>query len=414
MLKIARICLAVFFVFIAFGLAAPIDELELFDPPIIRVVHSIFMLGVFISTYLFRWVRANIQFITNILFYTMSIHSFILLYWNGLYIGYLIGMVLVITCIGVSFVQKRWLVFYLFFVIVSSILVGLYTEDPQVNLSLYFPTIITPALVSYLTLNIRLSAVQKLRDSEVQLKNFYSRMSEELEIAQETQKSLVALSFPKGLGYRLSSYYRSFEKVGGDVLSVETRADGRLNILFADVSGHGIASAMVSAMTILAFKIVSRSLMKPAEALLIMHELLKPLVINHHISATFAVFDPRSKILEYSYAGHHPILLLRSGSIRELSGRGSLILSLMIPQLQDFSIQLQPGDRLIFYSDGLVELFNEKQELYGDESFYESILRNQAKSGKAFLEALVGDSVIFAEGKISDDMTLMSLDIVEE
>ncbi|WCL49132.1 PP2C family protein-serine/threonine phosphatase [Leptospira sp. GIMC2001] len=412
LLKIARICLSVFFVFIGFGLLATKNDLGLYDPDWIRQLHSVFMFSVLAATYLSNWVRLKIQTIMNFLFYTMSIHSFLLLYWNGLYIGYLIGMVLVITCIGVSFVQKRWLIYYLFFTILASILVGIFTTNPQVDLYLYYPTIITPALVSYLTLNVRLNAIQKLSESELKLQNYYSRMSEELAMAQETQKALVALEFPEGKQYKMYSYYRAYEGVGGDVLSVEERSDGKLNILFADVSGHGIASAMVSAMAILAFKIVSKSNLKPAESLRTMHELMKPLVANLHISASLLVFDPDNLVVEYSYAGHPCILLLRDGEVSELEGRGNLILTFMEPTLRDYQKNLQQGDRLIFYSDGLVELFNLSDDIYGDESFFQSVKNNRNRYGREFLEFLVMESLMFSNGKVSDDMTLLSLEIL--
>lgn len=411
LLKISRICLGVFFLFIGFGILAPTDELGLNDPPIIRIIHSLVMLGLFISTYTSTWVKEHLELILNSVFYTMTIHSFVLLYWNDLYIGYLIGMVLVITCIGISFVEKRWLITYLFFVIIASIVVGLSTNKPQVDLSLFFPTIITPALVSYLTLNIRLSAVEKLKESEIQLKEFYSRTSEDLLIAQNTQKSLVTIKVPDSDRFKISTYYRSYDKVGGDVLSVEVRPDKRLNIFFADVSGHGIASAMVSAMASLAFKIVSRSNIQPAESLMIMHELLKPLVLNHHISACFAILDAEKNRIEYSYAGHPQILLIRNNHVIEMEGRGSLILSHFEPSLRDYHLDIEADDKFLFYSDGLVELFNEAGEFYGEDKFYESILSNQSKKGKALLEAVVGDSIVFADGHIEDDMTMLFIEM---
>ena len=411
LLKISRICLAVFFVFIGFGVLAPTTELGLYDPQIIRIIHSLIMVCLFFSTYFSKWVKDHLELVLNTVFYSMTIHSFILLYWNDLYIGYLIGMVLVITCIGISFVQKRWLITYLFFVIIASIVVGLSANEPQVDLSLFFPTIITPALVSYLTLNIRLSAVEKLKESEIQLKEFYSRTSEDLLIAQNTQKSLVTIQVPDSIDFKMSTYYRSYDKVGGDVLSVEVRPDKRLNIFFADVSGHGIASAMVSAMASLAFKIVSRSNMQPAESLLIMHELLKPLVLNHHISACFAIMDTQNNRIEYSYAGHPQILLIRNKHVIEMEGRGSLILSPLEPSLRDYHLDIEPGDKFLFYSDGLVELFNESGEFYGEDKFFESILANLSKKGKALLEAVVGDSIVFAEGHIEDDMTMLLIEM---
>jgi serine phosphatase RsbU (regulator of sigma subunit) len=412
LLKIARICLGVFFTFIFFGLILDTDRLSLYDPKWMRWIHLIFISLIFLGSYWIDWVRNRIQYILHISFYTMSIHSFLILYWNGLHISYLIGMVLVISCIGISFVNQKWLAYYLLFVILVSIPVGVFSKDPTVPVYLFYPTIITPAIVSYLTLNVRLGVIEKLKESELILSQFYYRISLELEQAQKTQKSLIRLDVPEGKNYKMSSYYKSYEKVGGDVLSLEERQDGKLNILFADISGHGISSAMVSAMATLAFKIVSKANLKPAEALLTMHELMKPLVIDHHISACFLVFDPKSNNIEYSYAGHHSILLIRNGNLKELEGRGTLILSLMKPSLQDYKYSLEKGDRLLMFSDGLYELFNTEGEFYGEENLYNSIRSKLHLNGTELLQSLVDSSLSYANFNAEDDMTLFSLEIV--
>jgi len=411
LLKISRICLGVFFVFIFFGILAPTEELGLYDPEWIRWLHSVFMLGIFFATYISQWVRDKLSYLLNLSFYTMSIHSFLVLYWNGLHISYLVGMVLVISCIGISFVKRSWLVYYLVFVILTSIPVGIYTENPSVPLYLYFPTIVTPALVSYLTLNVRLSAIEKLRESEASLSEFHIRMKTDLELAKETQKALVTLDLPETDRYRMVGYYKSYDEVGGDILSVERRKDGRINILFADVSGHGIASAMVSGMAILAFKIASRSNSTPAESLFIMNEILRPLVINHHISACFATFDPFGMVLDYSYAGHPSVLLIRNSLFEELEGRGTLLLSPIQLRATDYRKELKPSDRILFYSDGMYEIFSPNRELYGMEGFTESARKNLNKKGADFLESLVNDSLAFSHGRQEDDMTLLTIEM---
>lgn len=410
-LKISRICLGVFFFFIAFGLFAPTEELGLYDPSWLRIVHSIFMVSIFTGTYISEWVKKHLPNLLNLSFYTMSIHSFLVLYWNGLNISYLIGMVLVISCIGISFVQRRLLVYYLIFVVIASIPVGLFTKNPSIPIHLYFLTIFTPAFVSYLTLNVRLNAIEKLREREATLKEFYSRMNYDLEIAHETQKSLVSLNLPETKDFRMVGYYKSFDKVGGDVLSVEERPDGKFNILFADVSGHGISSAMVSGMAILAFKIVSRSIMSPKESLFVMNELLKPLVVNHHISACFATMDTKSKQFHYSYAGHQEIVLIQNQEIKFLEGRGRPLLTPIPPQLNDYKIPIFSGDRLLFYSDGIYEIFNPEGHFYGLDGFYKSIQKNSNLKGEDFLKAIVEDSLAFSNGKIDDDITLLSIEM---
>ncbi|EOQ95297.1 SpoIIE-like protein phosphatase domain protein [Leptospira wolbachii serovar Codice str. CDC] len=411
-MKISRICLVVFFSFIGFGIFAPIDELRLYDPKWIRVLHASITLGFFFATYVSDWVRKQIQSIMLFFFYTMSAHSLILLYWNSLYIGYLVGMILVLSCIGVSFVDRRSLVSYLGTVSSAGIIIGLYTKEPQVDLPLYLSAIITPALVSYLTLNIRLSSVEKLRISESQLKGFQDRMLNELDLANETQSNLVTTQWPKTKGVKLHSFFRSFGQVGGDAISYLEREDGKLALFFADVSGHGIASAMVSAMAVLAFKIHGNQT-EPSACLKSIHTDLQTLVPNNHISACVLFVDTITREIQYSIAGHPPLIRMEKDSDPKfMEGMGTLIVSFLKPNLKDFSITPNSGDRILLYSDGILEVFDTAGEIYGDEHLLSSIKNHSDKKGEEFLNALYEDSMSFSAKRISDDMSMLLLEFL--
>ncbi|PJZ46495.1 PP2C family protein-serine/threonine phosphatase [Leptospira brenneri] len=411
-MKISRICLVVFFSFIGFGIFAPTSELGLYDPKWIRVLHALLTLGFFFATYFSDWVRKHIQTIMLFFFYTMSAHSLALLYWNSLYIGYLVGMILVLSCIGVSFVDRRSLVSYLGTVTSAGILIGLYTKEPQVDLPLYLSAIITPTLVSYLTLNIRLSSVEKLRISESKLKGFQDRMLNELEQANETQSNLVTSQWPKTKGIRIHSFFRSFGQVGGDAISYLEREDGKLALFFADVSGHGIASAMVSAMAVLAFKIHANA-PEPSTCLKSIHTDLQGLVPNNHISACVLFVDTVTKEIHYSIAGHPPLIRIEKDlDPTFMEGKGTLIVSYLKLNLKDFIITPNAGDRILIYSDGILEVFDEAGEIYGDEHLLTSIKNHSDKKGEEFLNALYEDSMSFSAKRISDDMSMLLLEIL--
>ncbi|WP_411824741.1 PP2C family protein-serine/threonine phosphatase [Leptospira sp. 'Mane'] len=410
-LRIARICLGVFSAFIAFGIFAPTEEQGLYDPKWIRITHSSITFSFFLLSYFSALIRRYIQPIMLVFFYTMSTHSLALLYWNSLSVGYLIGMVMVISCIGVSFVDRKWLVNYLISVSSAGILVGIYTVNPQVDLSLYITSIITPAIVSYLTLNVRLGSVARLRDSESQLKLFHDRISHDLELAQETQNNLVTTVWPKIAGIKFTSFFRSFDKVGGDAISYKLRPDGSIAIFFADVSGHGIASAMVSAMAVLAFNIHAVE-EEPAACLKSMHEDLKNLVTTNHISAVVVYYFPETKKISYSYAGHPLLLHIKTdGKCQFLEGSGTLIVSMLEPRLRNYSRVFEEGDRLLLYSDGMIELFDEQGEIFGEEHLITSIKNHSEKKGETLLNALFEDVILFSKEAASDDMSMLLLEL---
>ncbi|GBF50244.1 serine phosphatase RsbU [Leptospira ryugenii] len=411
-LTISRICLSVFVAFIGFGIFAPVKELGLYDPIWLRVLHTGITFCFILLTYFSEYVRKRIQPIMLVFFYTMSSHSLILLYWNSLYIGYLVGMILVITCIGVSFVERRWLVHYLTFVVSAGVLVGIYTEKPQVELSLYLSSIITPALVSYLTLNTRLSAVEKLRISQIQLKKFHDRISNDLEMASETQNHLVTKVWPNSKGIHCSSFFKSYEKIGGDAISFVIRDDEEIAIFFADVAGHGIASAMVSAMAVLSFKMNASLEATPAACLNAMHQELQAIVKTNHISACVFFYSIAEKKLSYSYAGHPPILLIsQSNNCQILEGNGTVIVSPLEPKLKNYTKHLQSGDRILLYSDGITDVYNSSEQEFGIEGLISSIQKNSNKKGEELLHSIYHLAKEYSNQVSIDDMSMFLLEI---
>ena len=375
---------------------------------LMRLITLIFIFLTYVSSI----VRKYIQPIMLVFFYTMSGHSLILLYWNSLYIGYLVGMILVITCIGVSFVERRWLVHYLGFVISVGILVGIYSEKPQVDLSLYLSSILTPAIVSYLTLNVRLSSVEKLRESQIQLKSFHDRISNDLEMAQETQNNLVTKEWPKTKGFKCSTFFKSFEKVGGDAISFLVRPDNKFVLFFADVAGHGIASAMVSAMAVLSFKTHALNEPDPAKCLKAMHIDLISLVRTNHISACIVYYSPEDKKITYCYAGHPPLLHLHSGNeVNLLEGNGTLIVSPLEPKLKNFQKQLESGDKILFYSDGISDVYDEEEVEFGMLRLIESFKKNASLSGEILLQSIFDEAISYSNQIASDDMSMLVFEI---
>lgn len=250
------------------------------------------------------------------------------------------------------------------------------------------------------------------KEKEGTLNAFYDRMHYDLELGRLTQRSLVDRTFPDSKYFRMETYFRPFEKVGGDVISTIENEDGSIDILFADVSGHGISSAMVSGMVVISFKNSSRIGLSPAEGLSRIVEDLKPLVVDHHISAVRVKYVPESKRLVYSYAGHPPILLFRDGKRIELDGMNLPLLAFEGAQYYDQSIDLLHGDRVVFFSDGMYEIFDAQGELLdlpGLISILEEYL--DTESIEDYIEMIVSDLFAYSGGNFGDDIALMILDI---
>ncbi|TGK33805.1 PAS domain S-box protein [Leptospira gomenensis] len=250
------------------------------------------------------------------------------------------------------------------------------------------------------------------KKKEGTLNAFYDRMHYDLELGRLTQRSLVDRTFPDSRFFRMETYFRPFEKVGGDVISTIQNRDGSVDILFADVSGHGISSAMVSGMVVISFKNSARIGLSPAQGLFRIVEDLKPLVLDHHISAVRVKYIPETKRFLYSYAGHPPIFLFRDGKRIELDGMNLPLLAFEGAQYYDQSIDLLHGDRVVFFSDGMYEIFDGQGnilDLPGLTSILEEYL--DADTIEDYIDQVVSDLFSYSGGNFGDDIAFLVLDI---
>lgn len=169
---------------------------------------------------------------------------------------------------------------------------------------------------------------------------------------------------------------------------------------------------MVSGMAVLSFRHNAKTGISPAEGIQQFVSDLKPMVVEHHIAAVWARFFPLEKKLVYSYAGHPPILLFRGEEMIELKGMNLPLLIFDSIEYFNESIDLKSGDRIVFYSDGMYEIFNAQGRIL-DLPGFQAILseyRNVA-SLEEYIEQVISDVFKFSEGIFGDDMAMLILDL---
>lgn len=256
-----------------------------------------------------------------------------------------------------------------------------------------------------------ISNQRELKAKEITLSEFYSRINEDLDSARITQSHLISQRFPVSQHYRFTSYVRPKETVGGDVLHY-LQQENCIDVLFGDVSGHGISSAMVSGMVVLSFKMSSKQGVLPSQNLDRMNRDLKDVILNHHISAALTRYYPESHRFLYSYAGHPPLVLVRDGKIRELDGMNTPLLAVDHVDYFDNEIVLEPHDRILYYSDGFFEVFNQYKEFLGLHSFFQ-ILEEIAplEDPETMIEVLTMKIMNYCCGDIRDDLTILVMDV---
>lgn len=194
-----------------------------------------------------------------------------------------------------------------------------------------------------------------------------SRLGHELELARDIQCRLLpdrSLQDPRleAAGINISS-----SAVGGDYYDYLSLEEERTALALADVSGSGLSAALLMAAVRTGVRLELRSETDPAAVARRLNQLLEESIPeNQFVAAVLALLDPTGT-LRYCNAGHHPPLLLGSGPRRRLEGGGLILGAFPDSSYETRTVQLAPGDLLVFYTDGLTELADAQGEQFGPD-----------------------------------------------
>lgn len=263
----------------------------------------------------------------------------------------------------------------------------------------------------------RVATHLEIKISRETLLELYNKINNDLNVATKTQASLIANKFPLSNFFRFSSFYKPYFKIGGDLIAYEdypSDTDQRIDLLFGDISGHGVSAALMSGIILLAFKIASTKETTPAQGLSIINQLIASLIAPYFFCGVYIKYFVHRGELHYSYAGHHPIVSIEEKEVIDLSGRGSILALNPNAKFNNYTFKLKKGNKLLLYSDGMFEVFDSNRRLYGLDRLNETITNLKNKSGKDCLDELYENIHNYCDGNLQDDMTMLMLEILEE
>jgi sigma-B regulation protein RsbU (phosphoserine phosphatase) len=247
---------------------------------------------------------------------------------------------------------------------------------------------------------------------EREVKRGRDRLDRELASAARMQGLLLPSALPTREGLRFAAHYQTSRHAGGDYYDVLEIPGHGLGIFVADVSGHGAPAAIVMAM-IRAVVHAQPPSADPAELLRRLNEHFRYLWDTSIFStALYAVLDEATMALTIGCAGHPPPLLARSRQpVRPLRVDPVLPLFMMeTAAVPTTHCQLEPGDRILFYTDGVTDRLREDGTMYDLERLCAELERAAAKSAGAIIAELVDSLDVFAsEREPDDDQTLLVL-----
>jgi serine phosphatase RsbU (regulator of sigma subunit) len=239
------------------------------------------------------------------------------------------------------------------------------------------------------------------------------RVEQELGVARRIQHALLPKDLPELEGWEIARHYRPAREVGGDFYDLLALEDGRVGLVIGDVSGKGIAAALVMANTQSVLRAVAqRESTAPGRVLAEANEVLYTYIPpTMFITCLYAILDPESGGLVYANAGHDPPYLWHGGGAEELWARG-MPLGLMPDMAYEAKENsLSEGDGLLFYSDGLVEAHDPKGEMFGRPRLRRLVSGHGAGNGEELRDFLLAELERFTgqNWEQEDDITLVTV-----
>ena len=261
-----------------------------------------------------------------------------------------------------------------------------------------------------------LVASRQVMQANAMLQRQNDRFLEDLEAARSLQMSLMPDPLPQVERVRLGSRYLPAERLGGDFFDVVELDGGRkLGVLVADVCGHGITAAFITAMTKITFQSACQTTSDPATVLLHMNQELTANLANGFVTVFYGIYDLEQRTFSYASGGHPPLLVHRrpEGRILDLMPQATFLGAFEDTQFEAQSIVLQPGDRVIFYTDGLFESQRRPDEEFGMERVHAYLQAQHKCDIQPLLDGLVDALMDFMAGAtVEDDITIVGLDVL--
>ncbi len=224
------------------------------------------------------------------------------------------------------------------------------------------------------------------------------KLERDLNIAQEIQQKLLPKKLPNIPGYDISAFYRAARDVGGDYYDFIPIDKQHIGMIVADVSGKGVSGSLVMTMTRTIVRFEAQRNPSPADTLKKVNRILaREIRRGMFVTAFYLILDVSTHTITFSSAGHNPMVFVRNETGKQwLLNPGGIALGFDRGPVFDSTVKedrlhLKKGDRIILYTDGVVEAMNARKEQFGEKRFYDLAKTRSAEKSDRFVALLVED-----------------------
>jgi sigma-B regulation protein RsbU (phosphoserine phosphatase) len=242
------------------------------------------------------------------------------------------------------------------------------------------------------------------------------RLDKEIEIAREVQSKLFPQKLPSFKNFQLAAACLPARQVSGDYYDFIPLGANAFDVVIGDISGKGISAALLMASlqssirTIISYQTLGAN--RDASVAKSVSDVNRQLYLqtspDKFATLVLSRFDAEKMTVTYCNAGHNPPLVISDHTIRHLSKGGMVAGLFEDPEYDEETLQLNPDDTVVYYTDGIVEAENPKGEQYGEDRLAELVIANAFLTADD-LQALIIDqlSCWVAGGNQADDMTVV-------
>lgn len=243
------------------------------------------------------------------------------------------------------------------------------------------------------------------------LKAIQGAMDDELKRVGYIQSSLLPKNIPEIDGYDFGVIFISTKYASGDYYDFIEPSEGNLGIVLADVSGHGTPAAVIMAMTRAIMRSYTLGVTSSSSVLSLVNEVLcDNIYTKDFVTMFYLVLDIKNNSINYSSAGHHPVLFYDASEfmVKKLNVSGLLLGIFKEQEYEEKVLTLDTGDILFLYTDGLVEVINKDNEQYGYDRLLSKIIMYSSLRPKDMIDEIMDDVKDFTNlESYRDDITIV-------
>ena len=259
----------------------------------------------------------------------------------------------------------------------------------------------------------RRRAEKELREAHETLAQQLLAINNELELARQTQLSILPKDTPRLPGLEIAARYMPMSAVAGDFYDFVMVDEKHVGILIADVSGHGLSAALVASMLKSALPAQLPHASDPARVLSGLNQALFGKFEAHYVTAAYVFVDMANNTVSYAGAAHPPLLWWHANTqhASECLENGLMLGPFRDSTYSAMTFALEKGDEIILVTDGILEARDSSGDQFGMDRLRTTIESNHALSANAFADALLAGLSTWSETAIgpgqTDDITLI-------